>query len=210
MTIFSARERASTWRQLWVWLAEAERELGLPIPEDAIQEMRENVRVSDEAFDKAREYEAKFRHDVMAHVHAYGEVSNSRGEGGRGKGDDVNGGRYRMRQRLLDISIWGLRVVMVSFDFCSFGWGWMWLGRWNSFGGLAMRRRVKKGTNINSDRQCRSHLPEEGFGPHPSQARQGYPELAGVCPQVQGLAYPRFHSLPACQYSLKGSKLGCN
>ncbi|KAK4650111.1 adenylosuccinase ade13 [Podospora pseudocomata] len=73
MTIFSARERASTWRQLWVWLAEAERELGLPIPEDAIQEMRENVRVSDEAFDKAREYEAKFRHDVMAHVHAYGE-----------------------------------------------------------------------------------------------------------------------------------------
>lgn len=154
MTIFSARERASTWRQLWVWLAEAERELGLPIPEDAIQEMRENVRVSDEAFDKAREYEAKFRHDVMAHVHAYGEVSNSRGEGGRGKGDDVNGGRYRMRQRLLDISIWG----------------------------------------INSDRQCRSHLPEEGFGPHSSQARQGYPELAGVCPQVQGLAYPRFHS----------------
>lgn len=61
MTIFSARERASTWRQLWVWLAEAERELGLPIPEEAIEQMRKHVVVSDKAFDVAREYENKFR-----------------------------------------------------------------------------------------------------------------------------------------------------
>lgn len=58
--------------------------------------MRENVRVSDEVFDKVREYEVKFRYDVMVYVYVYGEVSNLRGEGGRGKGDDVNGGRYRM------------------------------------------------------------------------------------------------------------------
>jgi adenylosuccinate lyase len=98
MTIFSARERASTWRQLWVWLAEAEKELGLPIPDDALEQMRANIVVSDKAFAVARDYEAKFRvcmhqstpfllgwaeydcadprsqHDVMAHVHAYGEV----------------------------------------------------------------------------------------------------------------------------------------
>ncbi|CCC12288.1 unnamed protein product [Sordaria macrospora k-hell] len=73
MSIFSARTRASTWRQLWVWLAEAEQELGLNIPEEAIQQMREHVTVTDKAFDVAREYENKFRHDVMAHVHAYGE-----------------------------------------------------------------------------------------------------------------------------------------
>lgn len=58
---FSARERASTWRQLWVWLAEAEKELGLPIPDEALEQMRANIRVSDKAFDVARDYEAKFR-----------------------------------------------------------------------------------------------------------------------------------------------------
>ncbi|KAK3692726.1 adenylosuccinate lyase-like protein [Podospora appendiculata] len=73
MTIFSARERASTWRQLWVWLAEAEKELGLKIPDDAITQMREHVVVTDAAFVVARDYEEKFRHDVMAHVHAFGE-----------------------------------------------------------------------------------------------------------------------------------------
>jgi adenylosuccinate lyase len=61
MTIFSARERASTWRQLWVWLAEAEKELGLPIPDEALEQMRANVTVSDKAFAVARDYEAKFR-----------------------------------------------------------------------------------------------------------------------------------------------------
>jgi adenylosuccinate lyase len=61
MTIFSARERASTWRQLWVWLAEAEKELGLPIPDEALEQMRANVVVSDKAFAVARDYEAKFR-----------------------------------------------------------------------------------------------------------------------------------------------------
>lgn len=67
MTIFSARERASTWRQLWVWLAEAEKELGLPIPDDALDQMRANVVVSDKAFAVARDYEAKFRVCDLTH-----------------------------------------------------------------------------------------------------------------------------------------------
>jgi adenylosuccinate lyase len=71
--LFSHRTRASTWRQLWLWLAEAEKELGLPIPDEAIEQLRANLVVSDKAFDVARDYEAKFRHDVMAHIHAASE-----------------------------------------------------------------------------------------------------------------------------------------
>lgn len=74
-TIFSARTRASTWRQLWVWLAEAEKELGLPIPDDAITQMKEHIVMTDEDFDVAAEEERKRRHDVMAHVHAFGQVA---------------------------------------------------------------------------------------------------------------------------------------
>jgi len=61
MTIFSARERHSTWRKLWIWLAEAEQELGLPISDEAISQMREHAVVTDEGFKVAKEYEAKFR-----------------------------------------------------------------------------------------------------------------------------------------------------
>jgi len=61
MTIFSARTRTSTWRQLWVWLAEAEKELGLDISDEALTQMRAHVTVTDEAFVVANEYEKKFR-----------------------------------------------------------------------------------------------------------------------------------------------------
>jgi adenylosuccinate lyase len=56
-----------------VALAEAERELGVAIPEEAIAQMRE--RVSDIDFAAVAEYERRFRHDVMAHVHAFGDVA---------------------------------------------------------------------------------------------------------------------------------------
>lgn len=74
-TIFSARTRATTWRQLWVWLAEAEKELGLPIPDEAITQMKENIVMTDNDFKVAAEEERKRRHDVMAHVHAFGQVA---------------------------------------------------------------------------------------------------------------------------------------
>lgn len=61
MEIFSARTRHSTWRQLWIWLAEAEKELGLNISDEAIEQMRKHAVVTDEAFKVAKEYEAKFR-----------------------------------------------------------------------------------------------------------------------------------------------------
>jgi len=70
--LFSARKRFSTWRQLWVWLAEAEKELGLDISDEAIEQLRQNVQIKDEEFPIAAAEEKKRRHDVMAHVHTYG------------------------------------------------------------------------------------------------------------------------------------------
>ncbi|HEV3138413.1 MAG TPA: adenylosuccinate lyase, partial [Pirellulales bacterium] len=71
-TLWGPRRKFGTWRRLWVALAEAEAELGLPITKEQIAQLRAQVDNID--FEKAAEYERKLRHDVMAHVHAYGDV----------------------------------------------------------------------------------------------------------------------------------------
>lgn len=63
--------RVGLWRRLWLALAEAERELGLDIPEEALHQMRAHLDDADLA--AAARYERRFRHDVMAHVHAFGD-----------------------------------------------------------------------------------------------------------------------------------------
>jgi len=73
LSLFSARTRASTWRQLWIYLAQSQKELGLPISDDAITEMESAKTMSDEDFEVAAVEEKKRRHDVMAHVHAFGQ-----------------------------------------------------------------------------------------------------------------------------------------
>lgn len=70
--IFSADVKFSTWRKLWIALAEAEMELGLDITEEQIAEMKEHIYDID--YEAADKYEHKLRHDVMAHIHAYGDV----------------------------------------------------------------------------------------------------------------------------------------
>jgi adenylosuccinate lyase len=70
--IFSDDRKFSTWRRLWVALAESERELGLNITVDQIAELRAHVDDIDYAVADAREHEV--RHDVMAHIYAYGKV----------------------------------------------------------------------------------------------------------------------------------------
>lgn len=70
--LWSERRKFGLWRRLWVILAEAEREMGLPVSEAQIAELRANVDNID--FPAAQAYEKKLRHDVMAHVHAYGDV----------------------------------------------------------------------------------------------------------------------------------------
>ncbi|XP_058287777.1 adenylosuccinate lyase isoform X3 [Hylobates moloch] len=68
--VFSDRYKFQTWRQLWLWLAEAEQTLGLPITDEQIQEMKSNLDNID--FKMAAEEEKRLRHDVMAHVHTFG------------------------------------------------------------------------------------------------------------------------------------------
>jgi adenylosuccinate lyase len=71
--LWSPRVKFSTWRRLWVALAEAERALGLAITEEQVEALRAAVDVID--FEAAARYERRFRHDVMAHVHALGDVA---------------------------------------------------------------------------------------------------------------------------------------
>ena len=73
--VFSPNHRFGIWRRLWLALAESQRELGLSIPGEALEEMRLQLDEIDLA--KAAEYERRFRHDVMAHVHLFGDVAPS-------------------------------------------------------------------------------------------------------------------------------------
>lgn len=73
--LWSPQVRHATWRRLWVALAEAEQELGLEISAGQIEELRTHVENID--FAAAAAYEKKLRHDVMAHVHAYGDCAPS-------------------------------------------------------------------------------------------------------------------------------------
>ena len=70
--IFSNDRKFSTWRKLWIALAESEQELGLPISDEQIEEMKAQIDNID--YEKARQYESELRHDVMAHVHTFGDV----------------------------------------------------------------------------------------------------------------------------------------
>ena len=68
--IFSRDMKFTTWRKLWIALAETEMELGLPITQEQIDEMKNHV--SDINYDVAQAREKEVRHDVMSHVYAYG------------------------------------------------------------------------------------------------------------------------------------------
>ncbi len=73
LKLFSMETRIQTWRKLWVVLAKAEMELGLPITEEQVQQLEEQVENIDFSCAAAREKEV--RHDVMAHVYTYGKVA---------------------------------------------------------------------------------------------------------------------------------------
>jgi adenylosuccinate lyase len=73
LELWSPQTRYGVWRRLWVTLAEKQRELGVAIPDDAIAQMRAHV--DDIDFDKVAAYERRFRHDVMAHVHAFADLA---------------------------------------------------------------------------------------------------------------------------------------
>ena len=70
--LFSAQYKFSTWRRLWLMLAESEKELGLNITDEQLDEMRAHL--DDIDFASAARHEKRLRHDVMAHVHTFGEA----------------------------------------------------------------------------------------------------------------------------------------
>ena len=73
LTLFSSRKRIETWRKLWVSLARAESELGLPITRSQVKALEDHV--TDIDFACAAQREKEVRHDVMAHVYAYGKAA---------------------------------------------------------------------------------------------------------------------------------------
>ena len=75
LRLFSPDTRYQTWRRLWVALARAEQELGLPITAEQVAELEAHITDIDYAAAERREHEV--RHDVMAHVYAYGLAAPS-------------------------------------------------------------------------------------------------------------------------------------
>ena len=71
--IFSTGHRYTIWRQMWLALAEAEKELGLEISDDAIDQMRAHLEVNADDLERVKEYERRTRHDVMAHLQAFAD-----------------------------------------------------------------------------------------------------------------------------------------
>lgn len=69
---FSAKNKYTIWHKLWLALAESEKELGLDISDEQINELKQNCGKID--FDKSAQYEKKTRHEVMAHIQAWGEI----------------------------------------------------------------------------------------------------------------------------------------
>ncbi|TFG47314.1 MAG: adenylosuccinate lyase, partial [Candidatus Brocadiia bacterium] len=71
--LFGPQKKFGTWRRLWLELAKAEKALGLDIRQNQIDQMARHL--DDIDFGKAAQYEKKFRHDVMAHIHTFGDVA---------------------------------------------------------------------------------------------------------------------------------------
>ncbi len=73
LKLFSSDTRYQTWRKLWISLASAEMELGLPITEEQVEELKAHL--TDIDYEVVKKREKEVRHDVMAHVYAYGQVA---------------------------------------------------------------------------------------------------------------------------------------
>ncbi len=71
--LFGARKKFSTWRRLWLELAKAQKKLGLPIKQNQINQMAR--RLDDIDFKRAADFEKKFRHDVVAHIHTFARAA---------------------------------------------------------------------------------------------------------------------------------------
>ena len=77
LRLWSARHKFNTWRRIWLAVAQAQHELGLPVSKEQVEELRAVVErpggITDAEMASAEKYERELRHDVMAHVHALGD-----------------------------------------------------------------------------------------------------------------------------------------
>src|SRR5689334_5785353 len=77
LRLWSPRHKFNTWRRIWLAVAEAQHELGLPVTKEQVEELQAVVNrpggITDDEIKAAERYERELRHDVMAHVHALGE-----------------------------------------------------------------------------------------------------------------------------------------
>ncbi len=77
LRLWSARHKFNTWRRIWLAVAEAQHEMGLPVTKEQVEELRAVVNreggITDAEIQAAEKYERELRHDVMAHVHALGD-----------------------------------------------------------------------------------------------------------------------------------------
>ena len=73
LSLWSPNRRYGLWRRLWLALAEGEKALGVAIPDAALAEMRAHL--DDIDYAAVARFEKEFRHDVMAHIHAFGDVA---------------------------------------------------------------------------------------------------------------------------------------
>lgn len=71
--IWSARHKYELWRKIWLAVAQAQHEVGLPVTKAQVDELAANLDVTDDDIALAERYEAELRHDVMSHVHAWGD-----------------------------------------------------------------------------------------------------------------------------------------
>lgn len=78
LQLWSPRHKFNTWRRIWLAVAEAQHELGLPVSKEQVEELRAVVErpggITDAEIELAKKYERELRHDVMAHVHALGDA----------------------------------------------------------------------------------------------------------------------------------------
>lgn len=117
--LFGARRRILTWRRIWLALAETEAELGLPITRKQLAQLRRTIEDID--FDAAARHEKRLRHDVMAHLHTWGDVApEARGilHLGATSMDVVdNADLIIMRDALCLIREWLINVIGALADF---------------------------------------------------------------------------------------------
>jgi len=121
--LFSPKKKFSTWRELWYALAHEEKALGLnQITDEQLNEMKQHLIITDEEITSAAEYEKKFRHDVMSHVHCFGDACpNARpiihlGATSCFVGDNTD--LIQMRDAMLLVQSKLLRVMQLMKAFC--------------------------------------------------------------------------------------------